>query len=336
MNIVRKIDRYIGVRLQSLGPRARHGKGAPLAFLGGMNRTGNHLIHSLLDGHPGIKAVPEEDWFLSRNISSVLNQFRLFYNSARGNVSKAVDMMLRQNEGDFWRGKAGKEGSGYKVDFDIIDYSRFRSGLEALAGERNLSLRRIYQGYVDCVLDAVPTGEIQGREADWKMYFVASSDYLVRPIMSWDPRNKAIVSIRDPLQRFGSIKKWSKRDFICDDIQLTNWKKVHESYRLFREIYAERILFVDYDGLVTNTGKAMRRLADFLGVEFDDILTRPTLLGRPVHGNTSFSEGTSASGVIYRDSLTKYKKLLTQEEIDIINGCLRPLYLDLAGKGAKE
>jgi len=332
MNIIQEMNRYLGVRLQCAFSRKKPGDCVPMLFLGGMNRTGNHLLHSLLDGHPMIKAVPEEDWFLSRNISSLVSQLSLFWNSALGNVNGTVDLMLKQNEGDFWNGKAGKVGPGYKVDFEILDYGRFRAGLERLAAERRISLRDIYSGYIDRVLESIPSDARHKAKPAWRMYFVASSDYLIRPMMSWDPRNKAIVSLRDPLQRFGSIKKWSNRSFICDEVQLENWWKVHNSYKLFRDRYKERILFVDYDDMVTDTAKAMSRVTDFLGINYHDILSRPTLLGRSVGSNTSFSDGSRTSGVIHRDSLTKYKKLLTGEEVGILKRRLRPLYLEITGK----
>ena len=39
-------------------------RGGPALFVSGPSRNGNHLIHSMLDGHPELCSVPGEDSFL--------------------------------------------------------------------------------------------------------------------------------------------------------------------------------------------------------------------------------------------------------------------------------
>ncbi len=332
MNLGMKIDRYLAVRMQSLGNGVREQQsGPPMVFLGGMSRVGNHFLHSLVDGHSRIKAMTEEDFLLRTNISSLANQVKLFLCFNFAGAGKKVDFLLEQNKEDFWRKICDKEAGEYRVDFDLMDYGKFRAGLDRLAGKRAFTLPQVYRGYIDCVLDATSgKADMRASEPEWKLYFTANADFLVRPILAWDGRNKAIIPVRDPLQRFGSHKRWQSSGFICTEDRLSGWKKVHRSYIFFKEKYKGRVLLVDYDDLVGNTERGMRRVAEFLGLDFEDVLTVPTLMGRPVKGNTSFKDrGKERPGEIYTGSQERYKEILTKEEIDIIEKGLRPLYKEV-------
>jgi hypothetical protein len=67
----------------------------------------------------------------------------------------------------------------------------------------------------------------------------------------------------------------------------------------------------------------MRRLADFLDIEFDARLTVPTFNGYPVGPNSSYE--TSETGVL-ADPVERYKELLSDEQQDLIRSECEDLY----------
>jgi len=333
MDILKKADRWAAIRLQSVGRKQLRSQERPLIFLGGMSRTGSHLLHSLLDGHSRIKAIPEEDFFLRTNVISLLKQAKLFFS----NGDDKLRMFKEQNRNNLWLDVARKstdERIGpHKVSFPTIDYDKFESLLKELAFKKIYDLAELYQGYINCILGAIPVdgAEARGRYS-WDLYFSGNADFLIRSFMAWNKENKVIIPIRHPLQRFASHKKWQNSQFFCTEDVVSSWAKVHETYSFFLDRYKGRIMLVDYTELVVDVSGVMSAVADFLGLEYEDILTRPTLLGKPIAGNSSFVEASGSAGAIYKDSLERYKNILTDVEISIINDRLVPVYEALTRK----
>ena len=74
-----------------------------------------------------------------------------------------------------------------------------------------------------------------------------------------------------------------------------------------------------FEDLVRDTAGTMRRVADFLGIAYDDVLLTPSLDNRPWYGDSSFDampEGVSAR------ALDPARICLSDEEIDLVADCL--------------
>ena len=92
--------------------------------------------------------------------------------------------------------------------------------------------------------------------------------------------------------------------------------------------------------LVNDVSGGMKSIAVFLDIEFSEILLKPTVLGKPVSGNTSFKEDADGDNGIYLRSLRRYEEVLSDKEICLIRERLVPLYeslvkskgIDQAGK----
>ena len=79
----------------------------------------------------------------------------------------------------------------------------------------------------------------------------------------------------------------------------------------------------------------MRRLAEWLGIEFHPTLTEPTFNGRPIKADSSFK--VASHGVV-TDPLTRWREKLSAEEIDYVEREALPLYeriLEQAMPGAQ-
>jgi hypothetical protein len=93
----------------------------------------------------------------------------------------------------------------------------------------------------------------------------------------------------------------------------------------------ERFRVVRFEELVLDTPGAMRRLASWLGIDYDERLATPTFNGYPVGPNSSFE--TSQTGVV-PEPVERYRELLTDEQQEHIRSECEELYneaLALAG-----
>ena len=126
-----------------------------------------------------------------------------------------------------------------------------------------------------------------------------------------------ISIIRDPKNWFPSALRHDdkKKKYVDIKEALNQWQENAQAMLRNTEKYKHRICNIRFEDLISDTNSVMRYLADFLTIQFDDILLRPTFNNFPIVANTSFKpEETS----IMISTLSRYKTL-TQEELSIID-----------------
>jgi hypothetical protein len=135
------------------------------------------------------------------------------------------------------------------------------------------------------------------------------------------PDGRLISILRDPLSWFTSAQG---RDEAADpDALLELWKRSAGEMLEAERRLGERFRVVRFDELVLDTPGVMRRLADWLGIEFDERLLTPTFNGYPVGPNSSFE--TSETGVVSAP-VERYRELLTDEQQEHIRRECDELY----------
>jgi hypothetical protein len=82
-----------------------------------------------------------------------------------------------------------------------------------------------------------------------------------------------------------------------------------------KEKYGDRVCILTFEDLIGKTESAMRYLAEFLAIKFDDGLLMPTFNKIPIKANTSFD--AQQHGII-NGTLNRYKTL-SNEELELIN-----------------
>jgi hypothetical protein len=135
------------------------------------------------------------------------------------------------------------------------------------------------------------------------------------------PDGRLISILRDPLSWFSSAQG---RDPEADvDALLELWKRSAREMLEAGRRYGERVCVVRFEELVLDTSAAMRRLAEFLGIDFDPVLTVPTFNGYQVGPNSSYE--TSQTGVL-AEPVERYKELLSDEQQEQIRSECEELY----------
>ena len=82
------------------------------------------------------------------------------------------------------------------------------------------------------------------------------------------------------------------------------------TYEKLQKEYPKQFMIVEFDELIKDTTNSMKKVAKFLDIEYEDILSKPTRDGQILE-----YKGMSFIGEENDD----YRMLLTQEEIDIID-----------------
>jgi hypothetical protein len=125
--------------------------------------------------------------------------------------------------------------------------------------------------------------------------------------------------IRDPRGFFASEKaKRVSSLSVCDqNLMIRSAKLWRDSYDNARHIVqggADNFLIIRYEDVVRSVDKTMHRVAEFLGLEFSEILLYPTYQGKPWSANTSFAAPTESSGELIEDSVAHWKRILLLQE----------------------
>ena len=127
------------------------------------------------------------------------------------------------------------------------------------------------------------------------------------------PDGRLISILRDPWSWFASALG---RDPKADPSGLLDaWKRSAREMLTADERFGEQVMIVRFDELLLDTPATMRRLAEFLAIEFDDCLTVPTFNGYAVGANSSYGE--RRTGVV-TDPVERYKEILSAEQQELI------------------
>ena len=136
------------------------------------------------------------------------------------------------------------------------------------------------------------------------------------------PDGRLISVIRDPRNWFPSASRHGSKKYSDLKGAITQWNENAIAMLKNKDRYKHRVTVISFEDLIKNTEAVMRSLADFLNIEFDDILLVPTFNKFLMVANTSFQ--SEQAGIVH-SSLVRYKTL-THEELDIIDKMTRDNY----------
>ena len=149
------------------------------------------------------------------------------------------------------------------------------------------------------------------------------------------PDGRLISIIRDPKNWYPSAYRHDaviKKDKYKDVRQaIDQWNENAQSMVWNKERYKDRVCIVRFEDLISDTESVMRYMAEFLDVEFDDILLQPTFNKFSIKANTSFNN--EKHGII-NSTLSRYKTL-GEGELEIIEEMTRETYSMVLQRVAK-
>jgi hypothetical protein len=298
----------------------------PLALISQIQRSGGSLLSQLFDGHPEIYAHPDElkigypkkyiwpkidlsgspeQWFSILFEEGVINHFKEGYK--KGHKSERTYSFI------------------FLASLQKRIFFRYLDSLESV------TLREIFNAYMSSYFGS------------WLNYHNIYGDkkfitgFTPRLSMSKEnmgfffkvyPDGRLISIIRDPRNWFPSAAKHGSKKYIDLRKAINQWNENALSMLRNKDRYKHRVIIISFEDLIKNTEPVMRSLADFLKMEFDDILLVPTFNKFPMVANTSFQAEKAG---IADSTLFRYKTL-THEELDIIDEMTRGNYKKVLNK----
>ena len=298
----------------------------PLVLICQAQRSGGTLLARLFDGHPQCHAHPHE----------------LHIGPRRPHTWP--DLPLHE-EPEEWFEKLSEERLG-----QIFLKGKRRVPLKVIATEEETLLpfmlppafqrvlfldevgrraplrseREVLDCYMTSLFNAwLDNQNLRGVEKRWVVAFSprrAWGDGLDR-FFSIYPDGRLISILRDPLSWFTSAS--GRSPGAEAGTLLDVWKRSAREMLEARRRFGDRVAVVRFEDLVLDTAEAMRRLASWLGIDYDERLATPTFNGYSVGPNSSFE--TSETGVV-QEPVERYRELLTHEQQERIRGECEELY----------
>jgi hypothetical protein len=292
----------------------------PLALISQIQRSGGSLLSQLFDGHPQLHAHPHElkigyidkytwpqidlddhprCWFEMLFESNVIKHFKVGYKKQKNMDETFLFLFLPSVQRDL-----------FLTYIDSVD---------------STTLRDVFDAYMTSYFGAWLN--YQNTSGD-KKFITAFTPRLamgkdnVESFFKIYPDGRLISIIRDPKNWYPSAVR--HKPLVYEDIRsaLDLWIKSAKTMLWNKERFGDRVCVIRFEDLIEKTESAMRYLAVFLKIEFDDILLIPTFNRSIIQANTSFD--SRESGII-KSTLVRHKTL-TNNEIKIIDEMTNDIY----------
>lgn len=259
----------------------------PPAFILGAHKSGTSLLRSLLDGHPRLAVLPKESHafqFTGHAVSYALRRCDAF---ASGGAAR-VDRLLGQVRVD------ARGGDPYSdaPEFAGYDMALLEGRLRQADPDDTGALIR---AYLPAAYEAA-TGLPPPAGATLVEKSVEHAEFAER-LAAIFPGARFIHVVRHPCANLVAIRRMLER-------RRGRYPGMRRAAQALRQTHALLVRnreaipnyrVLRFEDLVEDAEPVMRTLASFLGVEFDDVLLRPTQLGRPWGGNST--GGTAFAGI---------------------------------------
>jgi hypothetical protein len=293
---------------------------APLALISQIQRSGGTLLSQLFDGHSELHAHPHElkigyptkytwpkldlkdasnRWLETLFETSVLSHFKKGYKKEKKRDDAFLFLFLPSLQRELF-----------------LDY---------VGSIDPLTLRDVFDGYMTSYFGAWLNNQNSYGQKRFITAFtarLAMHNENMQSFFEIYPDGRLISIIRDPKNWYPSAIRHKPK--ICRGIRdgLDLWKKNARAMLRNKDRYGDRVCILTFEDLITRTKSVMRYLAEFLEIEFEDILLEPTFNKYPIRANTSFE--AEKNGII-KSTLERYRTL-TQEELEFIQSMSGELY----------
>ena len=285
----------------------------PPVFLLGSHKSGSSLLRSLLDGHPSLAVLPKEthlfqftnhwvDYRRRRNVPRELDPAQL------------IEDLVSQIREDTRPGNPYADAPGFAYRMSVLE-----PRLRALDPS---DMPAFFTGYMRAAYEAsAGAAPATGTALVEKSVEHAEFAYV---LANYYPGARFIHIVRNPYATLVAVRRMiQKRGGRFPYL----WPMACSLYNSYRNLFTNRLavpnyLCIRFEDLVHQTRPTMQQVADFLGIEYADVLLRPTSLGQSWEGNSTSNE--AFQGVSSRP-LEAWKHAITDYEIAVANLIAEPV-----------
>ncbi len=293
---------------------------SPLVLISQIQRSGGSLLSQLFDGHAELDAHPHE----------------LKIGFPRKYTWPIIDLKedpIRWLEAFFEVSILEHIKSGYKKQKNLdetfaflflpsVQKSLFLSYVNSID---SLKLRDVFDAYMTSYFGAWLNNQNIAGDKKFVTGFTARLSLFENNMKSFFqiyPDGRLISIVRNPKNWYPSAARHRPEVYHNIETSLEFWKTSASAMLRNKEKYGDRVCLLTFEDLIGRTDAVMRYLADFLKIEFDEILVTPTFNKFPIKANTSFK--AQQHGII-KKTLDRYKTL-AQEDMDRIDALTTDLY----------
>lgn len=280
-------------------------------FILGYPKSGTSLLTALLDSHPELVVLPEE----SDYYNVIWPYARMLNYLWRASRNKKNVLLLRKitkstHIKNLFRGKVLEDISG-NLDYANFNGQRFQDILFTnIKRSKNFRRRDILVNLISAYFET----DSNLNQNFKKQFWVEKTPrhlWHISSILRDFPQAKFIFIYRDPRDNYVSYKKkWG--DKLTPLAFAKAWNK--SLYRI-NKANQGAILYIKYEDLVSNPIAQLEKVASFLSIGWDNVLTEPSKRGNPWRGNSMFGKSMDS---ISKENLGRYKKVIKNEDLIII------------------
>ena len=307
------------------------------------SRMGNHLLHSMLDGHKDIPRVPGEDGVLFHAFKFSNNSFYEFIQNLRSDscvdqleryaATGGKDRKWKVFKECFEKGLIPEIYSGIQVPttafyvtdyqgvlFDI-DYSSYHNNL--IENVENINTSRSLKDVINIYYKSLNLLDYKYRhKTKYDIQVVASG---MRVMSKWALQHYKNAILVCSIRKFESyaishVRSRYKQDAFSKENMREAWEMwFHKiiDYVYLKLVFGERVIMVNFDDIITDTENTAKYICNKLDIEYDVCMLTPSAFGNPTKGNSSVIKNNDQLGKFYKRPETIDEKLIPDEYHDI-------------------
>jgi len=292
----------------------------PIALISQVQRSGGSLLSQLFDGHPELHAHPHE---LKIGYPKKYMWPKIDLNE---HPQRWLEMLFEDKVIEHSKGGYKKERKQDEVfPFIFMPSVQRRVFLRYMSSVDSIILRDVFDAYMTSYFGAWINNQNRYGQKKYVTAFtprLAMIEDNMESFFEVYPDGRLLSIVRDPKNWYPSAVR--HRSNVYGDIRksIDLWKTSTKAALRNKEKYGERVCIVRFEDLVSKTESVMSYMADFLGINFDNILLVPTFNKCPIRANTSFN--AEQHGIV-ASTLSRYK-MLSEEELKIIEKMTEDIY----------
>jgi len=285
---------------------------SPLALISEIQGSGGMFLSQLFDGHPELHVHPHE-LLIGYTEKGMWPRIDLSDGPEGWFEVLFEDIVSKYNREGYKKEKEDKE----TFPFVFISSLQREIFLNYFDSVQSIRMRNIFDAYMTSYFGAWLNNQ---NYYGSKKFITAYTSRLVmikenvESFFEVYPDGRLISVVRDPKNWFPSVQKHWSTSYTDIGQALSEWNKSAQAMLWNKEKYGDLVCLIQFEDLIRKTETAMRFLAEFLEIEFDDILSTPTFNKFPVKANASFK----AKDQVTVNSLLSTEKTLTEHEVDTI------------------
>jgi hypothetical protein len=293
---------------------------SPMALISQIQGSGGILLSQLFDGHPELHVHPHE-LGVGYPEKSIWPRIDLSDGPERWFEILFEDIVSDYNREGYKKEKEDKE----TFPFVFITPLQRKIFLNYLDSVQSMTRRDIWDAYMTSYFGAWLNNQNYYGSKKFITAYMPNLEELKENTESFFevyPDGRLISVVRDPRSWFPSVRKrWPER-YIEVGQALSHWNKSVQTMHWNKERYGDRVCLIQFEDLIRKTETVMRFLAEFLTIEFDDILLVPTFNKFPLKEDTTFK--TENNGIV--SSLPAEERKLTGQELSTIDNMTNETY----------